>query len=85
MESTIGSFIQPEGYMPWDGDFALKTLYYGEYANKGPGAEMAKRVAWPGFKVIDKAKALAYTVENFIQGGDWIRAAGVPVHLGTYT
>ncbi|CAA7401164.1 unnamed protein product [Spirodela intermedia] len=84
MESTIGDFIQPDGYMPWDGDFALKTLYYGEYGNKGPGAGLSKRVAWPGFKVIGKAEAQAYTVALFIQGGDWIRAAGVPVHLGMY-
>ncbi|MQM00332.1 hypothetical protein Taro_033067 [Colocasia esculenta] len=84
MESTIGDFIHPDGYMPWEGDFALKTLYYGEYGNKGPGAGLAKRVSWPGFRVINKQEAVKYTVASFIQGDDWIKATGTPVRLGLY-
>ncbi|XP_078444819.1 putative pectinesterase/pectinesterase inhibitor 45 [Wolffia australiana] len=84
MESTIGGFIDPEGYMPWEGDFALKTLFYAEYANRGPGAGLAKRVPWPGVKALAKTQAQGYTVQAFIQGADWIPTAGAPVHLGMY-
>ncbi|KAG6512406.1 pectinesterase-like [Zingiber officinale] len=82
MESQIEGFIHTDGYMPWEGDFALRTLYYAEYNNKGPGAATAGRVKWPGVHVITKEEALRYTVENFLQGSSWIPATGAPVHLG---
>ena len=28
MESEIDDFIHPDGFLPWNGDFALKTLTY---------------------------------------------------------
>ncbi|THU51914.1 hypothetical protein C4D60_Mb06t36090 [Musa balbisiana] len=43
MESTIGDLIKPEGWLPWDGDQFLKTLYYAEYGNRGPGAGTSGR------------------------------------------
>ncbi|XP_077218906.1 putative pectinesterase/pectinesterase inhibitor 21 [Tasmannia lanceolata] len=83
MESTLGDFIQPEGWKPWDGDFALKTLFYAEYGNKGPGANTRRRVHWPGYKVITNRKeALQYTAGPFIQGGSWLRYTGAPYFLG---
>ncbi|GKD28917.1 pectinesterase inhibitor domain containing protein, partial [Tanacetum coccineum] len=35
MQSSISDVIVPAGWYPWDGDFALDTLYYREYKNKG--------------------------------------------------
>lgn len=84
MESTIDDLIHPDGWFPWQGDFALKTLYYAEYNNKGPGAKTTARVKWPGFKVIDKKEATQFTVENFLQGNSWLNATGVPVVLAFY-
>ncbi|XP_010932334.1 putative pectinesterase/pectinesterase inhibitor 45 [Elaeis guineensis] len=89
MESDIGDFIHKDGYMPWEGDFALKTLFYAEYKNKGPGADTSARVQWPGFKVIsNRTEAVGFTPEVFIQGRDWIKRTGgpapVPVRLGLY-
>ncbi|KAG6468414.1 pectinesterase-like [Zingiber officinale] len=84
MESEIGDFISPEGYMPWDGDFALKTLSYAEYGNKGAGADTSKRVKWSGFKVIGRNDAITYTPTTFIQGDDWIPKTGTPVRLGLF-
>lgn len=66
----IGSLIDPEGYMPWNGDFAFKTLFYGEYDNSGPGAVRAKRVPWSS--VIPPAHSSSYSAQNFIQGNVWI-------------
>ncbi|XP_057498614.1 pectinesterase-like [Actinidia eriantha] len=81
MQSYIGDHIDPTGWSVWSGDFALKTLYYGEYMNNGPGAGTSKRVKWPGYRVITSAaEAMKFTVAQLIQGGVWLKSTGV-----TYT
>ncbi|XP_072991285.1 probable pectinesterase/pectinesterase inhibitor 13 [Typha latifolia] len=85
MESHIGGFIHPDGYMPWDGNFALSTLYYAEFNNVGGGAHVSGRVTWPGFHIIDRDEAERYTPERFLYGAAWIPATGAPVKLGMYT
>ncbi|XP_008242146.1 PREDICTED: pectinesterase [Prunus mume] len=82
MDSTIEDLIHPDGWTPWQGDFALKTLYYAEYNNKGPGAKTDNRVKWSGYKVIDKQEAMKYTVGPFLKGNAWLRVKGVPVRFG---
>ncbi|KAB2025879.1 hypothetical protein ES319_D06G179400v1 [Gossypium barbadense] len=78
MQSHIGDHIDPSGWSVWNGDFALKTLYYGEYVNKGPGAVTSKRVKWPGYHVITSAEeAKKFTVAGLIQGGSWLKPTGV--------
>ncbi|KAL3532754.1 hypothetical protein ACH5RR_006275 [Cinchona calisaya] len=85
METEIGDFVHPDGYMPWMGDFALNTLYYAEYNNKGPGAQTTARVKWPGYKgLIKRDEALKYTVGPFIQGESWLNVANVPVRFGLF-
>ncbi|KAF6139856.1 hypothetical protein GIB67_009703 [Kingdonia uniflora] len=84
MESTISDLIHPDGWLPWEGDFALKTLYYAEYKNRGPGAIQTARIKWPGYKKeITKVEAMKYTVVPFLQD-DWIRASGAPAHMGLF-
>ncbi|CAL5408420.1 unnamed protein product [Camellia sinensis] len=81
MESYIGDYIDPTGWSVWSGDFALSTLYYGEYMNNGPGAGTSKRVTWAGYHVITSAtEATKFTVAQLIQGGSWLKSTGV-----TYT
>jgi pectin methylesterase-like acyl-CoA thioesterase len=83
MESEIPGFIDRAGYLPWNGDFGLKTLWYAEYANRGPGADTGGRVNWPGYKkVITKEEASKFTVENFLQAEPWIKPTGTPVKYG---
>lgn len=78
MQSYIGDHIVPAGWSVWSGDFGLKTLYYGEYINRGPGAGTSKRVNWPGYHVITSAEeAKQYTVAELIQGGFWLKSSGV--------
>ncbi|KAL0344978.1 UNVERIFIED_CONTAM: putative pectinesterase/pectinesterase inhibitor 13 [Sesamum radiatum] len=85
METEIGDFIQAEGWKEWEGDFALKTLYYAEFNNKGPGSSTAGRVKWPGYKsTMKKERALEYTVGPFLQGEGWIKNADVPVRFGMF-
>ncbi|CAH2038243.1 unnamed protein product [Thlaspi arvense] len=83
MQSFIADHIDPAGWFPWDGDFALSTLYYGEYANNGPGADTSKRVTWKGFRVIrDSKEADQFTVAKLIQGGFWLKPTGVTYQEG---
>ncbi|XP_075517508.1 LOW QUALITY PROTEIN: putative pectinesterase/pectinesterase inhibitor 45 [Primulina tabacum] len=85
MESEIGDLIQPEGWLEWEGDFALKTLYYAEFNNKGPGSNTSGRVKWPGCKTIKREDALKYTVGPFLQGESWLKNPIVPVRFGLFT
>ncbi|XP_052183698.1 pectinesterase [Diospyros lotus] len=85
MESEICDLIHPDGWLPWDKDFALKTLFYAEFNNKGAGSSVSKRVKWPGYKVITKEEeVMKFTVGPFIQGESWLKPAGVPVRIGLF-
>ncbi|MCO5582259.1 hypothetical protein L7F22_036151 [Adiantum nelumboides] len=67
--SWIEGIVRPEGWRPWRGDFALSTLFYGEYNNTGIGANVTGRVKW--VEEIPYSLAMLYTVSNFIQGNEW--------------
>lgn len=86
MESNIDNHIDPAGWSEWDGTFALKTLYYGEYQNRGPGAGTSNRVKWPGYHVItSRAEASKFTVAQLIQGGQWLQSTGVAYTEGLFS
>ncbi|XP_073295216.1 probable pectinesterase/pectinesterase inhibitor 51 [Primulina huaijiensis] len=70
LRCTLEALIRPDGWMPWSGDFALKTLYYGEFANSGLGSDTSKRVSWSS--LIPAEHVDSYSVQNFIQGDQWI-------------
>ncbi|TVU05671.1 hypothetical protein EJB05_48843, partial [Eragrostis curvula] len=83
MQSYIGGVVRPEGWLAWDGDFALDTLYYGEYMNTGPGAGVSGRVGWPGFHVMTSpAEAGNFTVAQLIEGNMWLPTTGVKFTAG---
>ncbi|KAG6477520.1 pectinesterase-like [Zingiber officinale] len=83
MQSSMGDHIHPAGWLEWDGAFALGTLYYGEYMNSGPGAGVAMRVNWPGFRVITlPSEASKFTVAKFIYGFSWLPMTGVAFSAG---
>ncbi|KAF6136151.1 hypothetical protein GIB67_001560 [Kingdonia uniflora] len=83
MQSYIGDFIQPRGWLEWNYTFALDTLYYGEYLNYGPGAALGKRVNWPGYHVIKSTgEAKQFTVQEFILGSSWLPSTGVTYLAG---
>ncbi|CAI9103656.1 OLC1v1002180C1 [Oldenlandia corymbosa var. corymbosa] len=83
MKTFLDGLIDPAGWMPWSGNFALNTLYYGEYANTGPGSSTARRVNWKGYHVItNPAEASRFTVGNFIAGNSWLPGTGVPFFAG---
>ncbi|XP_061996827.1 putative pectinesterase/pectinesterase inhibitor 45 [Rosa rugosa] len=85
MESTIEDVIDQDGWTEMDGDFGTKTLFYGEYNNNGPRSNTDNRVKWPGYKVLNKDEAMAFTVGPFLKGNAWLKNLnGVPVRFGLF-
>ncbi|CAO2143717.1 unnamed protein product [Urochloa humidicola] len=83
MESFLDRSISPAGWLEWSGQFALSTLYYGEYGNTGPGAGTSKRVTWTGVHTsLSRSDATRFTVANFIMGGTWLGSTGVAYDSG---
>lgn len=82
MHSFLDKNIDPEGWAPWTGTFALDTCYYAELNNKGPGADTGKRVTWKGIKKISQQEAQAFSPGVYIQGDSWIKATNVPYESG---
>ncbi|KAL9303784.1 hypothetical protein ACSQ67_021047 [Phaseolus vulgaris] len=83
LKSELDGLIDPKGWGEWSGNFAVSTLFYGEYMNTGSGASTENRVTWPGFHVLRSAsEASPFTVNQFLQGERWIPATGVPFSSG---
>ncbi|MQM11279.1 hypothetical protein Taro_044187 [Colocasia esculenta] len=79
MQNNIGRLIDPARWLLWNGDFALNTLYYAEFKNKGPGSRMSKWVKWPGYHIIVKSSLVRkFTVGNFIDNV-WLPSTGCPL------
>ncbi|KAF9687722.1 hypothetical protein SADUNF_Sadunf02G0122500 [Salix dunnii] len=77
-QTDIDGFIDPAGWLPWDGSVYLNTMFYAEYNNTGRGASTEHRVEWPGFHVLKNWKeASPFTVNQFIKGRSWISQTGV--------
>nr|ACN40878.1 unknown [Picea sitchensis] len=78
LQTFLDDIIDPAGWLEWYGDFALNTLYYGEYMNSGPGAGLVKRVTWPGYRVFKTAdQVYPFTVAQFISGSKWLPSTGI--------
>ncbi|TKY49859.1 Pectinesterase 2 [Spatholobus suberectus] len=85
LQTYLDALVDPAGWLEWKGDFALETLYYGEYNNLGPRGSTRGRVKWRGYRVMTSAtEASKFTVENFIAGRSWLPATGIPFFSGLY-
>ncbi|KAG8391062.1 hypothetical protein BUALT_Bualt01G0148800 [Buddleja alternifolia] len=82
MQSYIGEFINPVGWLEWNGTKGLDTLYYGEYENYGPGANTSMRVEWPGYTLMNATQAFNFTVYNFTMGDTWLPYTTIPFSEG---
>ena len=81
MESFLDDNVQPAGWELWKG-VPINNLFYVEFNNRGPGADTTHRVNWPTFYVLNKQLAKNFTVENFINGSDWLPETHVPFRTG---
>ena len=68
LECEMGSHIRPEGWDNWRKPENELTARYAEYANTGPGAATAARVAWG--KQLAKEDAGKITVTAVLSGSD---------------
>ncbi|CAK9234546.1 unnamed protein product [Sphagnum troendelagicum] len=76
IESTLGSLIEPAGWLLWNGDQQSgDKVTYGEYSNTGPGSNTARRVRWS--MQLTSKQAFTYTVGNFIDGENWLPATSI--------
>ena len=83
MQSYIDAVVRPEGWLAWDGEFALDTLYYREYMNTGPSAGVDGRVRWLGYHAMTSAaQASNFTVAQFIGSNMWLPPTGVKYTAG---
>jgi len=82
MESYLDDLIQPQGWLPWNETFALETLFYAEFNNRGPAASKVQRVKWPGVKELPSNRVERFTAAEFIGGDVWIPSTGVPYASG---
>ncbi|PON72478.1 Pectinesterase [Parasponia andersonii] len=67
---NLEALITLQGWLPWSQDFALKTLFYGEFENSGAGSNLSQRVSWSS--QIPAEHISIYSVQSFIQGDEWI-------------
>ncbi|TMW98949.1 hypothetical protein EJD97_003270 [Solanum chilense] len=68
MSSYLDDYIDPEGWVEWNGN--TEDIYFGEYNNRGPGANMDRRVKWE--KILSEYDVTNFTVRNFLHGDEWI-------------
>ncbi|GAA0146914.1 esterase [Lithospermum erythrorhizon] len=83
VQSYMDGIINKGGWIAWSGDFALNSVYYAEYDNRGSGSVTTERVTWQGYHpVISATDASNFTVSNFIQGNQRLNNTCVPYTPG---
>lgn len=64
LNCEMGAHIVPAGWSNWSGTQRNNTAFYAEYGNRGPGADMSKRVPWS--HQLTKKESRKYTVRNIL-------------------
>ncbi|XP_073310040.1 probable pectinesterase/pectinesterase inhibitor 58 [Primulina huaijiensis] len=82
LESFLDDCIQPQGWLPWNATFALETLFYTEFNNRGPAAPKSERSKWAGVKELPSERIERFTASKFLDGNRWIPPSGVPYAAG---
>ncbi|WJX30543.1 putative pectinesterase/pectinesterase inhibitor 25 [Trifolium repens] len=82
MQSYIGNFVDPSGWLEWNGTLGLDTIFYGEFNNYGPGSITENRVQWPGYFLLNDTQAWNFTVLNFTLGNTWLPDTDIPYTEG---
>ncbi|KAL8522654.1 hypothetical protein ACS0TY_012697 [Phlomoides rotata] len=83
MESDIGEFLNPKGWISWIPNVDPPTsIFYAEYENTGLGSSTGSRVTWAGYKpTLTTDQASKYSVESLIQGPSWLPATTIAYDL----
>lgn len=64
LNSEIGAHIHRDGWHDWNKKDAWETMFFAEYGNYGPGADVSHRA--PYVKILTQEQAAEYTRENVI-------------------
>ncbi|KAF7824807.1 putative pectinesterase/pectinesterase inhibitor 24 [Senna tora] len=79
MQSSMGGFIHPSGWLPWVGNSAPDTIFYAEFQNYGPGASTKDRVKWRGLRNINArdANSSALCCDGILLEWEWFSGIDV--------
>ncbi|KAG0567377.1 hypothetical protein KC19_7G130700 [Ceratodon purpureus] len=80
LKCNLMGHIDAAGWLPWNtSDFGLKTSFFAEWQDFGPGAaNLGKRVWWSK-QITDKNVAMKYQALPFTQANQWVPATGIPL------
>ncbi|KAL3677063.1 hypothetical protein R1sor_027011 [Riccia sorocarpa] len=77
LQSTLGSFIDPAGWLRWNGETGKDdTVYYAEYKNVGPGSRVNRRVSW-SYQISNPSDARKFTPDSFLSASTWLSATNI--------
>jgi pectinesterase len=68
LHSELPASLGPEGWSPWRKGEVPSDVFYAEYQNTGPGADVHGRVPWS--RQLNAAEAAQYTAIRFLAGAD---------------
>lgn len=68
IECDMGNHIVPDGWNNWGNTENEKTVFYGEYHNRGAGGTITKRAPWS--KQLNNREVKSYTVSDILSGQD---------------
>ncbi|KAL6856284.1 hypothetical protein ACP4OV_019086 [Aristida adscensionis] len=67
----LSGIVVPQGWSDWGDRSRTRTVQFGEYNCKGPGASTKQRVPWS--RVLTYEEARPFLGRSFIDGEQWLR------------
>uniref|UniRef100_A0A8I6WYV2 Pectinesterase n=2 Tax=Hordeum vulgare subsp. vulgare TaxID=112509 RepID=A0A8I6WYV2_HORVV len=67
----LGGIVVPQGWSDWGDRARTKTVMFGEYKCKGPGASSRQRVPWA--RALSYEEARPFLGRDYINGEQWLR------------
>ncbi|KAL6657618.1 hypothetical protein ACP70R_005398 [Stipagrostis hirtigluma subsp. patula] len=67
----LSGIVVPQGWSDWGDRSRTRTVQFGEYNCKGPGASTKQRVPWS--RVLTYEEARPFLGRSFINGEQWLR------------
>ncbi|KAL5196593.1 hypothetical protein ABZP36_000105 [Zizania latifolia] len=67
----LSGIVVPQGWSDWGDQSRTKTVLFGEYSCKGPGASTKQRVPWSRTLTFEEAQP--FIGRSFINGDQWLR------------
>ncbi|CAL5083995.1 unnamed protein product [Urochloa decumbens] len=67
----LSGIVVPQGWSDWGDRSRTKTVLFGEYSCKGPGASTRQRVPWS--RALTYEEARPFLGRSFVDGEQWLR------------